>query len=49
MLTQIDYHQLLSHIGNSNSVYVPFLSDMLEDGIINMKKTDEENFSVKLI
>lgn len=44
MLTQIDYHQLLSHTGNSNYVYVPFLWDMLEDGSINMKKTDEEKF-----
>jgi len=44
MLTQIDYHQLLSHTGNSNYVYVPFLWDMLEDGAINMKKTDEEKF-----
>ena len=44
MITQIDYHQLLSHTGNSNSVYVPFLWDMLEDGSINMKKTDEEKF-----
>ncbi len=44
MLTQIDYHQLLSHTGNSNNVYVPFLWDMLEDGSINIKKIDEEKF-----
>jgi hypothetical protein len=44
MLMQIDYHQLLSHTGNSNCVYIPFLWDMLEDGSINMKKTDEEKF-----
>ncbi|KAB7886926.1 flagellar hook-length control protein FliK [Poseidonibacter ostreae] len=44
MLTQIDYHQLLSHSGNSNNVYVPFLWDMLEDGTISMKKTEEEKF-----
>jgi hypothetical protein len=44
MLMQIDYHQLLSHTGNSNCVYVPFLWDMLEDGSINMKKIDEEKF-----
>ena len=44
MLMQIDYHQLLSHAGNSNNVYVPFLWDMLEDGTINIKKTDEEKF-----
>ena len=44
MLAQIDYHQLLSHTNNSNSVYVPFLWDMLEDGTIDMKKVDEEKF-----
>lgn len=44
MLMQIDYHQLLSHTGNSNNVYVPFLWDMLEDGSISMKKIDEEKF-----
>ena len=44
MLIQIDYHQLLSHTGNSNNVYIPFLWDMLEEGSINIKKTDEEKF-----
>ncbi len=44
MLTQIDYHQLLSLTSNSNYVYVPFLWDMLEDGSIGMKKTDEDKF-----
>jgi len=44
MLTQIDYHQLLSHTGNSNSVYVPFLWDMLEDGTINMKSEEDDKF-----
>jgi hypothetical protein len=44
LLTQIDYQQLLSLSSNSNSVYLPFLWDMLEDGNISMKKTDEEKF-----
>jgi len=44
MLMQIDYHQLLSLTSNSNYVYVPFFWDMLEDGSISMKKTDEEKF-----
>jgi len=44
MLMQIDYHQLLSLSSNSNYVYVPFFWDMLEDGSISMKKTDEEKF-----
>lgn len=44
MLTQIDYHQLMSFTANSNYVYVPFFWDMLEDGTINMKKADEDKF-----
>jgi len=44
MLMQIDYHQLLSLSSNSNYVYVPFFWDMLEDGSISMKKTDEDKF-----
>lgn len=44
MLMQIDYHQLLSLSSNSNYVYVPFFWDMLEDGSIEMKKTDEDKF-----
>ena len=44
LLTQIDYQQLLSLSSNSNSVYLPFLWDMLEDGNISMKKTDEDKF-----
>ena len=44
LLTQIDYQQLLSLSSNSNSVYIPFLWDMLEDGNISMKKADEDKF-----
>ena len=44
MLMQIDYHQLLSIASNTNSVYIPFLWDMLDDGSIAMKKLDEEKF-----
>ena len=44
LLTQIDYQQLLSLTTNSNSVYVPFLWDMLEDGNISMKKAEEDKF-----
>ena len=44
LLTQIDYQQLLSLSSNSNSVYLPFLWEILEDGNISMKKTDEEKF-----
>ena len=44
LLNQIDYQQLLSLTTNSNSVYVPFLWDMLENGNISIKKADEEKF-----
>ncbi len=44
LITQIDYQQLLTLSSNSNSLYLPFLWDMLEDGNISMKKTEEEKF-----
>ena len=44
LLTQIDYHQLASLTSNANNVYLPFLWEMLEDGNISMKKTEEEKF-----
>jgi hypothetical protein len=44
LLTQIDYHQLSSLTSNSNYVYLPFFWEMLEDGNITMKKTEEEKF-----
>jgi hypothetical protein len=44
MVTQIEYFQLLSISSNSNSVYIPFLWDMLEDGNISMKKLNEDRF-----
>lgn len=44
LLTQIDYHQLASLSSNSNYVYLPFFWEMLEDGNIQMKKTEEEKF-----
>lgn len=44
ILTQIEYHQLLSLVSNSNSVYIPFIWDMLEDGSISMKEGKDEKF-----
>ena len=44
LLTQIDYHQLASITSNSNNVYLPFFWEMLDDGSISMKKTDEDKF-----
>ncbi len=44
LLTQIEYQQLTSLTSNSNYVYLPFFWEMLEDGNISMKKTEEEKF-----
>jgi len=48
LLTQIDYHQLMSLTSSSNHVYLPFIWDMLEDGSLSMKKLDEEKFYVEI-
>lgn len=44
LLTQIDYHQLTSLTSNSNYVYLPFFWEMLDEGIINIKKAQEDKF-----
>lgn len=44
VINQIEYHQLLSLVSNSNSVYIPFLWDMLDEGTISMKKLEEDKF-----
>lgn len=41
---QIDYYQLLSHLSNSSSLYLPFSWDSLEEGNINIKKEKEGRF-----
>lgn len=41
---QIDHYQLLSHLSNGTSLYLPFSWDMLEEGNIDMKKSDDEKF-----
>jgi hypothetical protein len=42
LLTHIDYHQLLSHLSNSNSLYFPFAWDGLEKGALEFKKSKGE-------
>ncbi|MFA5455376.1 MAG: flagellar hook-length control protein FliK [Sulfurimonas sp.] len=44
LLLQIDYFQLLSHLSNSSSLYLPFSWDSLEDGNINIKKDKNDKF-----
>ncbi|MCX6051324.1 MAG: flagellar hook-length control protein FliK [Campylobacterales bacterium] len=41
---QIDYYQLVSHLSNSSSLYLPFSWDSLEEGSINLKKDKEDKF-----
>lgn len=44
LLTQIDYHQLLSHLNNSNSLYFPFAWDQMEKGSLSLKKGKKDTF-----
>lgn len=41
---QIDYQQLLSHLSNSSSIYIPYAWDKLKDGNINIKKAKNDKF-----
>lgn len=44
LLSIIDYHQLVSHLGASNSIYFPFSWDLLEEGSLAFKKGQEQKF-----
>lgn len=44
ILTQIDYHQLTSYLGNANSIYFPFSWDSLDEGSMAFKKTEDKKF-----
>lgn len=44
LLTQIDYHQLVSHLGSSNSIYFPFVWDQLQEGSLSFKKMKDKKF-----
>ena len=44
LLMQIDYHQLISHLSSSNSIYFPFAWDQLEEGSLAFKKTPDKKF-----
>lgn len=44
LLTQIDYHQLVSHLGSSNSIFFPFAWDQLQEGTLAFKKTKDKKF-----
>lgn len=44
LLTQIDYHQLVSHLSNTSSIYFPFAWDQLQDGQLAFKKGEDKKF-----
>lgn len=44
LLTQIDYHQLVSHLSNTSSIYFPFAWDQLQDGQLAFKKGEDNKF-----
>jgi len=41
---QIDYHQLVSHLSNATSLYLPYSWDALEDGNLTIKKLKNASF-----
>jgi len=41
---QIDYQQLVSHLSNSSSLYIPYAWEALEDGTISIKNTKNGKF-----
>ena len=45
---QIDYNQLVSHLSNASSLYVPFAWDEMKEGQIEIKKDKEKNFFVDI-
>ena len=45
---QIDNYQLLSHLSNGTSMYLPFSWDMMEEGNIQMKKSEDDKFYVDI-
>jgi len=44
LLLQIDYHQLLSHLSSSSSLYIPFSWEQLQEGHIELKRDKENRF-----
>ena len=44
LLLQIDYHQLLSHLSNSSSLYIPFSWEQLQEGRLELKKGKDKRF-----
>ncbi|MCK4875707.1 MAG: flagellar hook-length control protein FliK, partial [Sulfurimonas sp.] len=41
---QIDYYQLVSHLSNSSSLYIPFSWEDMQEGNITIKKAQDDRF-----
>ncbi|MCW8953511.1 MAG: flagellar hook-length control protein FliK [Sulfurimonas sp.] len=44
LVLQIDYHQLVSHLSNASSLYIPFSWQEMEDGNITIKQAEKDKF-----
>ncbi len=44
LLLQIDYYQLVSHLGNASTLYIPFEWDQLEEGSLSISKSKNKKF-----
>ncbi|WP_263832376.1 flagellar hook-length control protein FliK [Sulfurospirillum oryzae] len=48
LLTQIEYHQLVSYVSSSTHLYIPFSWDGLKGGSMMMKKSSDDNFHCQI-
>lgn len=48
LLTQIEYHQLVSYVSSSTHLYIPFSWNGLKGGSMMMKKSSDEQFHCQL-
>ena len=48
LLTQIEYHQLVSYVSSSTHLYVPFSWDGLKGGSMMMKQSSDEKFHCQI-
>ena len=45
---QIDYHQLVSHLSNASSLYIPFEWSEMKEGQISVQKEKDNRFTVDI-
>jgi hypothetical protein len=48
LLTQIEYHQLVSYVGSATHLYIPFTWEGLKEGSMMMKQTKEDAFHCQI-